>query len=37
MPPDRTGTLTQDPDFDFPIAIATMPATPFEIAVPTSA
>jgi signal transduction histidine kinase len=28
MPPDRTGTLAQDPDFDFPIAIATMPATP---------
>jgi len=28
MPPDRTGTLAQDPDFDFPVAIATMPATP---------
>jgi signal transduction histidine kinase len=27
MPPDRTGTLAHDPDFDFPIAIATMPAT----------
>jgi len=28
MPPNRTGTLTQDPDFDFPIAITTMPANP---------